>query len=360
MIKNKNYILDLQNKKKKGKGIIVLAPMADVTDQVFRKMIAKYSLPHGPDIFWTEFVSADGLASPGREVLKKDLIFDKKLEYPILAQIFGSKKENIIKAIELVHELGFTGVDINMGCPDRSIEKQNSGAAMIKHPTLAREVLSEMKNYIDTINKKNTKKYFTFSVKTRLGYSKIEYEKWFPNVLDYEPDIFTVHLRTRKEMSLVAAHWELGREIIKFINEYCKKNSLKVPFIIFNGDVKSVEDAKEKIKLSGCDGVMVGRGVFGTPWFFNEKEYKKRLDQNIESKKGRDNILFRLKILDEHTKEFEKKMTEIKSFNIMKKHYKAYVNGFDGAKDLRNELMNAKDYKEVKKITDNFIKNKLK
>lgn len=357
---NKNFLEDLKNKKQKGKPIVVLAPMADVTDQVFRKMIAKYSRPAGPDIFWTEFVSADGLCSPGREVLKKDLIFDRRKEKPILAQIFGSKKENLIKAIELIYELGFDGIDINMGCPDKSIEKQISGAGIIRNPSLARELISEMKRYVDILNKRNKKRFFSFSIKTRIGYNKIEYKDWFPNILDYEPDIFTVHLRTRKEMSLVDAHWELGSEIKSFIDDYCLKRNLKIPFLIFNGDIKNVDQAQEKVELTKCDGIMVGRGVFGTPWFFDNKEFKKRIDQNIKTKKGRENILFRLKIMLEHTKEFEKKMTKIKSFNIMKKHYKAYVNGWDGAKELRTDLMNAKDYKEVKKIADTFIKNKLK
>lgn len=355
-----NFISSLKEKTKKGRAILALAPMADVTDQVFRKMIAKYSRPAGPDIFWTEFVSADGLASIGRQNLLHDFVFDKKKEYPILAQIFSSKKESILEAIKLTHKLGFTGVDINMGCPDKSIEKQLSGSAMIKHPELSREILLASKTLINEINKKS-KNYFSFSVKTRLGYSKIEeYKKWFPVILNNEPDIFTIHLRSRKELSLVPAHWEISNEIVNFIKNYCEKKNINTPIILLNGDIKSVKEAKEKVKLSGADGVMIGRGVFGTPWFFDEKEFEKRLVQNVETKKGRDNILFRLKVMLEHTKLFEKKLTKIKSFNIMKKHYKAYVNGFDGAKELRNDLMNAKDYKEVKKITDMFIKNKLK
>lgn len=358
-MKQKNFIEELKKKSKKGETILALSPMADVTDQVFRKMIAKYSRPEGPDIFWTEFVSADGLASLGRDNLLIDLIFDKKKECHTVAQIFGSKVENILESIRLINKLGFSGVDINMGCPDRSIEKQLSGSAMIKNPKLAKEILISSKRLINEINKKRNE-YLSFSIKTRLGYNKIEYEKWFPVVLNIEPDIFSIHLRTRKELSLVPAHWELSKDIVKFIKEYCKKNNLKIPIILLNGDIKSVKEAKEKKKESNADGVMIGRGVFGTPWFFNQKEYEKRLNQNIEIKKGRENILFKLKIMLEHTKLFENKLSKIKSFNIMKKHYKAYVNGFDGAKDLRNDLMNGKDYKEIKKIADEFIKNKLK
>jgi tRNA-dihydrouridine synthase len=184
--------------------------------------------------------------------------FISKKESPILAQIFGSKKENLKTAIDLVYKLGFDGVDINMGCPDKSIEKQGAGAGMIKNPTLVRKILGHLNPYIKELNKK---RFFSFSIKTRIGYNKIEHEKWFPNILDYEPDIFTIHLRTRKEMSLVEAHWELSTEIVNFIKTYCEKNNLKIPFIILNGDVKNVIDAKDKIKLSGADGIMIGRGV---------------------------------------------------------------------------------------------------
>ncbi|MEI6352604.1 MAG: tRNA-dihydrouridine synthase [Candidatus Nomurabacteria bacterium] len=357
MIKSeKNFIDKLKDKIKKGKTISVLAPMADVTDYVFREMIAKYSTPHGPDIFWTEFVSADGLASIGAEHLKIDLKFNKTIERPILAQIFGSKKENLKTAINLTYKLGFDGVDINMGCPDKSIEKQNSGSGMIKNPALVRDILKDLKDHIDILKQK---RFFSLSVKTRIGYNKIEYEKWFPNILDYEPDIFTIHLRTRKEMSLVEAHWELSEEIVSFVKKYCKDNNLKIPFIILNGDVKNVLDSKEKIKLSGADGVMIGRGVFGTPWLFNEKEYIKRKELDLYTKSGRKNILFRLEVLMEHTKLYEKQLGKVKSFNIMKKHYKAYVNGFDNAKELRIDLMNRKDYKEVKQICEKFIKEKI-
>lgn len=350
----KNFILKLRKKVNKKNTLSALAPMADVTDQVFRKLIAKYSRPNGPDIFFTEFVSADGLASSGRKALLIDFKYSKK-EYPILAQIFSSKKENILSAINLVHKLKFSGVDINMGCPDKSIEKQLSGSAMIKYPELTKEILSASKELVNKINLKQ-KKYFSFSVKTRLGYNKIEYQTWFPNILDYEPDIFSIHLRTRKELSLVPAHWELAKDVVGFIKAYCQEKDLKVPLIFLNGDVKSIREAKIKAKASGADGIMVGRGVFGTPWFFDEKEFAKRKIQDLGSEEGKNNIIFRLKVLKEHTKEYEKKLGKFKSFNIMKKHYKAYVNGFLGAKELRVVLMNAKDYKEVKKIVDEFIK----
>ena len=363
----KNFLEDIKNKIKKGKTISVLAPMADVTDMVFRKIIAKYSKPFGPDIFWTEFVSADGLSSPGQEALKIDLLFSKNLEKPILGQIFGSQIENIRQAVKIVYDLGFDGVDINMGCPDKNIEKQGAGAKTITTPELAKEIILAMQKEREILNK-NKKRFFSVSVKTRIGFNKIEYKTWFPFLLDRELDILTIHLRTRKELSLVSAHWELAEEILIFIKNYCEKNNLKIPLIILNGDVKNILEAEKKIQdlnliIQKNDlfvGVMIGRGVFGTPWLFNKKEFIKRNFLDIKNKKGKENIKFRLKILLEHIKDFEKKLGKYKSFHIMKKHFKGYIKDFENAGDLRNNLMNCKDYKEIKKVIDLFLKEKLK
>jgi tRNA-dihydrouridine synthase len=198
------------------KPFFVLAPMADVTDCAFREIIEKYSrhgeVGGGPDVFWTEFVSTDGLCSPGREVLLRDLEFSKK-QHPIVAQLFGSNKETMFKASRLCAEKGFDGIDINMGCPDRSIEKQGAGASMIKTPELAKEIIQAAKEGSN----------LPVSVKTRIGYNKIEWKEWLTHILEARPDALTIHLRTRKEMSLVPAHWELMPEIVTFIREKNKE-----------------------------------------------------------------------------------------------------------------------------------------
>lgn len=310
--------------KKLKKPIMVLAPMADVTDCVFRNIISKYGKP---DVFWTEFVSADGLAH--KVALKKlmiDLKFSKK-EHPIVAQIFGSNPVNIKKAGELCKELGFDGVDINMGCPDRSIEKQCAGAGMIKNQDMAIEVIRALKEGA---------KGLPISVKTRIGYNKDEIDTWIRKILNEDIAVLTVHLRTRKEMSLVPAHWDLMHKVVALRDEL-KKETL----IIGNGDVKDLNDAKDKVRKYKCDGVMLGRAIFGNPWLFSGK---------VPTLKEK------LKVMIEHTKLYEKELVEYKSFSIMKKHYKAYVNGFEGAKELRMKLMEAKDAKEVEIITNDFLK----
>lgn len=302
---------------------MVLAPMADVTDTAFRRIIAKYGKP---DVTWTEFVSADGLCSPGREILLHDLKYTEA-ERPIVAQLFTSHPEKMEQAAALAEKLGFDGIDINMGCPDRSIEKQGAGAAMIKNPAQAKEVIRAAK--------RGTK--LPISVKTRVGYNKVELEEWLPALLEEDIAVLTVHARTRKEMSAVPARWEHVKRAVE-IRDAMGKETL----IFGNGDVTDLADARKKISETGADGVMLGRAIFGNPWLFAEKI------PSLEEK---------LRVMVEHTKAFEDLLGGVKSFSIMKKHYKAYVNGFDGAKELRVELMEAKDAAEVAAITERFLKS---
>jgi len=305
------------------KPIIALAPMANVTDAAFRKIIAKYGKP---DVMWTEFVSADGLCSAGKEKLLVDLKFSR-IEKPIVAQLFSGNPEKLALAAKLVEKLGFNGIDINMGCPDRSVEKSGAGAALIKNPQLARQLIRAVKE--------NTN--LPVSVKTRVGYNSIELP-WLGELLQEDLAALTIHLRTRKEMSQVPAHWELMPKIIKLRNKINKKT-----LILGNGDISSVKEGIEKCKKYGCDGVVVGRGVFGNPWFFNRKKKEVTLEEKLLA-------------LIEHIKIFEKYFHGIKNFAVMKKHFKAYVSGFANAKDLRMKLMTAQNAKEAQKIIRDFFK----
>ncbi len=308
------------------KPIFVLAPMANVTDSAFRKVIAKYGKP---DVIWTEFVSADGLISPGRKVLLKDLEFTAK-EKPIVAQLFTGHPEAMEKACKLVEKLGFQGIDINMGCPDRSVEKQGGGANMIKNPKNALAVLQSARRGAPNI---------PISVKTRIGYNKNEINTWIRFLLEQKLPVLTVHLRTRKEMSLVPAHWEYMKEIIALRNEISPET-----LIIGNGDVSSLSQAKQYIEKYGCDGIMIGRGIFGNPWFFSGREQS---EISIKEK---------LDVLLEQSKLFEKNLGKVKSFAVMKKHFKAYISGFEGAKELRIKCMEVNNSKELAKIFKDYIK----
>ena len=320
----KNFWEKLAAKKKP---FFVLAPMADVTDIAQRQMLVKYGKP---DVLYTEFVSADGFMSKGREVLAKELRYHEN-EHPLVAQFFGAKPENFYECAKVVKEMGFDGFEINMGCPDRSVEKQGAGSALMKNPQLAREIIRETKRGAGDM---------PVSVKTRIGYNKNEIETWLPELLAEKPAVITIHGRTRKEMSEVAAHWDVIARAV----EIAKGSGV---IIIGNGDVQSLADGKQKAKESGVDGVMVGRGIFGNPWFFNKKI-------SIESISLKE----RFSVMIEHVKLFEKELSSqnIKGFHIMKKHYKAYVSGFDGAKELRAKLMETESVGEVEKIIEEYVK----
>ncbi len=359
--------------------ILVSAPMADVTDVAFRFVIAKYGKP---DAIWTEFVSADGLilapndnpdekGFTSRDKLMADLKFCDA-EKPIVVQIFSSNPANIRKVSEMLCEMGFDGIDINMGCPDRSIERQKSGSAMIKNPKLAQRVILAAKDGVGYVNspwllfykicrflrlgflsgilvfKIQTK--IPISVKTRLGYNRDELENWLPKILATFPSLVTIHARTRKQMSKSAANWDRIKKAVEIRDDYfkkharCKKlNPLERTLIFGNGDVKNTNEAILARQGTGCDGVMIGRGLFGNPWLFGQR---KADDIPIRE---------RLSVMLEQSKKFTQELPH-KNFSVMKKHYKAYVEGFDGAKELRNTLMETNNYEEAAQVVHDFLK----
>lgn len=318
----------------------VLAPMADVSDAAFRRMIAKYSAHTradgtigGPDVMWTEFVAADGLmrATPeGKAKLMADLIYSEE-ERPIVAQLFSSNPEYMEAAATLCKELGFDGIDINMGCPDQSIEKQGCGAAMIKRPESARAVIQAAIRGAGGL---------PVSVKTRVGYNQEEIDTWIPELLKEDIAALTIHARTRKEMSKVPAKWEYVARVVAL------RDTLAPGVLVLgNGDVQNLEDAQQKVAQSGADGAMLGRAIFGNPWLFHPE--KDLTSVSLEE---------RLLVTVEHTKLFSELLPH-KNFAIMKKHYKAYVNGFPGAAELRHQLMEQNTADDIERVVHVFLSN---
>ena len=324
-----NHFWNILKKAKGGKPLFVLAPMADVTDAAFRRLIAKYGKP---DVTWTEFVSADGLFMGGRDALMRDLMFTEA-ERPIVAQFFTSRPENMKKAATLARELGFDGIDINMGCPDKSIEKQGAGAAMIKNPTLAREVIRAAKEGAE---------HLPVSVKTRVGFNKVELDTWLPEILAEDPAVVTIHARTRKEMSKVPARWEHVKRAVEIRDAIPEGQPGHNTLIFGNGDALDIADAEKKAIESGADGVMLGRAIFGNPWLFAPHTRPEK-------------IADRLRVMVEHTHLFEQLLGDAKNFAIMKKHYKAYVNGWDGAKEFRARLMEAENAAQVEAMVEEYV-----
>ncbi len=341
----KNFWQKLNKKCKRQKQpILCIAPMADVTDLAFREMFAK----HGkPSVFFTEFVSADGLALAdklGQKKLLENFRTTQK-QKPIVAQIFGANPQHIVQAVRIVKKLDFAGVDINMGCPENKIVKQGAGAGLIRTPQLAKEIILAAK-----LEAAKGLKKIPVSVKTRIGFNKNEIETWLPEILSCQPAALTLHCRTRKEMSLVPADWQQIKRAVALRDQMQKDLPVaERTLIIGNGDIKTLIEAKQKQQESSCDGIMVGRALFGNPYFFNAKKQKLGVEE-------------KLKLLLEHTQLFEKYFIKKRpeqlrhNFAIMKKHYKAYCAGFDGAKELRIKLMATDNLKEIKQIIRVFLK----
>src|ERR1035437_7201510 len=332
------------------KPVFCLAPMSDVTDIAFRFILAKYSKNRENKdriVFGTEFVSADGLCNKLAKKKLSHILKFKENERPIVAQVFGANPENMKKACQYIASLGFDGIDINMGCPDKSVVNQGAGAGLIKTPELAREIIRAAHAGI-----KSAGLNIPVSVKTRIGFNKEDIDVWISELLKEDISAFTIQLRTAKELSLVTAKWEYIKKIKKLIDK-SGKNIL----LIGNGDVVDLKDAESKALEYGCDGVMIGRGVFGNPWFFSSENLcpSPTLGEDF----GVRSVEEKLKVLIEHTQIFDEKLLKPKhkNFATMKKHFKAYVNGFEGAKELRVKLMETENAKQVEKIINDFLKN---
>jgi nifR3 family TIM-barrel protein len=303
--------------------IYVLAPMADVTDAAFRFIIATNGKPA---VLITEFVSVDGLCSRGRPALIKTLRYHEK-ERPIVAQFFGEKPDHFYECALLARELGFDGIDINMGCPVKTVVKTGSGAALIKTPELAKEIVRETKRGAGPL---------PVSVKTRIGYNKIIVEEWVSHLLEAEPAVITLHLRTAKEMSLVSAHWDVMESAVRLIRQ-------SDTLILGNGDVKDLAQAQKLVDETGVDGVMFGRAIFGNPWLFNEEVNPALIG-----------IKDRFAVMLEHAHLYDEMFAGEKNFAVMQKHLRAYASGFPGAKELRVRMEGMKSVEELESILQSF------
>lgn len=307
------------------KPYFALAPLEDVTDAAFRKLIATYGKPH---VMYTEFTSADGLVRADEDGQRK---LRKKLEYsegerPIVAQLFSSSPAYMEQAAQRVAELGFDGIDINMGCPVNEVVRQECGAALIKNPPLARELIRAAQA-----------SGLPVSVKTRIGYNEDELETWIPALLSEHIASLTLHARTRKEMSDVPARWDRIKRAVEI------RDALGVATLIAgNGDVRDIADARAKAAATGCDGVMLGRAIFGNPWLFAERSEPPTREERIHA-------------LSEHLRVFDELLTGTANFAVMKKHFKAYISGWDGAKELRVRMMEADDIASAQNILADAI-----
>jgi nifR3 family TIM-barrel protein len=308
------------------KPFFVLAPMDDVTDTVFRRIIADIA---PPDLYFTEFVNVDGLQSPGRPHLMHKLKLSEK-EHPIIAQLWGLKPENYYKTTKDIIEMGYDGVDINMGCPVKTVVKNGACAALINNKELAGKI-------IDAVQEAAAGK-IPVSVKTRVGFNDID-TSWPEFLLTKKLNMLSIHGRTAKQMSKVPANWELINEVRKI-----RDNLAPSTKIVGNGDVKNYSHGKELAEKYKLDGVMIGRGIFDDPFAFSKARpwpnYTKQQKISLYKK--------HVELFIQTWKNNERRIETLNKF------CKVYINGFDGAKEFREKLMAAKNAEELTALLTSF------
>ncbi|GGI17375.1 tRNA dihydrouridine synthase [Gottfriedia solisilvae] len=302
----------------------VLAPMEDVTDVVFRHVVSEAARP---DVFFTEFTNSESYCHPeGKQSVRGRLTFTED-EQPMVAHIWGDKPEFFKQMSIGMAELGFRGLDINMGCPVPNVAQHGKGSGLIRRPELAAELIQAAKAG-----------GLPVSVKTRLGFSEVnEWRDWLTHILKQDIANLSIHLRTRDEMSKVDAHWELIPEIKKLRDQVAPNTLLTI-----NGDIPDRQTGLKLAEQYGIDGVMIGRGIFHNPFAF-EKEPK-----DHSSKELLDLLRLHLDLHDKYSNLVQR------SFKALHRFFKIYVRGFRGASELRNQLMNTESTDEVRAMLDHF------
>lgn len=306
------------------KPFFILAPMEDVTDVVFRHVVKAAG---APDVFFTEFTNSDSFCHPdGIESVHGRLTFTED-EQPMVAHIWGDKPEFFREMSIALAEMGFKGIDLNMGCPVPNVAERGKGSGLILRPEVAAELIEAAKAG-----------GLPVSVKTRIGFTeKDELEAWISHLLKQDIANLSVHMRTRKEMSKVDAHWDLIPEIVKLRDEIAPQT-----LITINGDILDRQMGLELVEKYGVDGIMIGRGIFKNPYAF-EKEAKEHTPKEMM-----DLLRLQLDLQDQFAEQVPRSIVGLHRF------FKIYVKGFPGANDLRVSLMNTKSTAEVRTILDRF------
>jgi len=311
--------------------IIALAPMEDVTDTVLRGLLLGLADPGALHVVMTEFVSTDGLVhkKARRRIIHRLHVTDserallKEKHVKIVAQIWGNTPENYQQVIrELADEMKFDGIDINMGCPVPKVVRRGSCSGMIGNPPLAKEIILACKEASE----------LPVSVKTRIGLKTVATEEWIGHVLETEPAALTIHGRTQKQMSDGLADWNEIAKAARLRDQL----GLDLP-VIGNGDVQSMEEAREKCQTHGLDGAMIGRGIFNNPWLFMEGQRERTKEEKLE-------------LLWKHTELFDRVWGGTKNFHILRRYYSIYAKDFPGAADLRARLMQTESIGDVEQL----------
>jgi len=266
--------------------------------------------------------------SVGHEITSRRLLFNK-VEHPIIAQIWGMIPENYYNVAKQLNSMDFDGIDINMGCPQHDVVSHGACGALIKNHSLAKEIISATKDGVGDL---------PVSVKTRIGYKTIQTEEWIEFLLEQDLSLITIHGRTVYEMSKVPVHWDEIAKAVQLRNAISKNN-----LIFGNGDVTSLQEAKEKVEKYHVDGVMIGRGIFHNPWLFKE------IDPSTKILKDR------LLLLKQHVKMYQDTWGSNKSYQVLKKYFKIYLSDFEGASELRQKFMETNSYDEALLLVDTLL-----
>ncbi|MBF7019934.1 tRNA-dihydrouridine synthase [Staphylococcus sp. 18_1_E_LY] len=302
----------------------VLAPMEDVTDIVFRHVVSEAARP---DVFFTEFTNTESFCHPeGIHSVRGRLTFSED-EQPMVAHIWGDKPDHFREMSIGLADMGFKGIDLNMGCPVANVAKKGKGSGLILRPETAAEIIQASKAG-----------GLPVSVKTRLGYYEIdEWKDWLKHVFEQDIANLSIHLRTRKEMSKVDAHWELI-EAVKALRDEIAPDTL----LTINGDIPDRQTGLELAEKYGIDGVMIGRGIFNNPFAF-EKEPREH-----SSKELLDLLRLHLSLFNKYAED------ETKQFKSLRRFFKIYVRGIRGASELRHQLMSTETVDEARTLLDDF------
>ena len=317
---NHNFWLDLP------KPFFILAPMEDVTDVVFRHVIAEAG---APDVYFTEFTNTESYCHPeAKDSVRGRLIFTED-EQPIVAHIWGDKPEYFRQMSIGMKEMGFKGIDINMGCPVQNVAAKGKGAGLINHPENAAAIIEASKAG-----------GLPVSVKTRLGYVDLdEWRPWLTHILKQDIANLSIHLRTRKEMSQVDAHWELIPEIKQLRDDIAPDTLLTI-----NGDIPDRQTGLELVEKYGVDGVMIGRGVFTNPFAFEKEAKEHSVEEYLNL------LLLQLDLHDQYAKEYGER-----PFKPLLRFFKIYIRNFPGASELRHRLMSTNSTDDVRAIVKPYI-----
>lgn len=355
--------------------IIGMAPMDGVTDATFRHTVA---LQGKPDVSFTEFTHVHDVCR-GPEFLLDSLVYHEA-ERPIVAQLYGKDPDLFYQAAHAVCELGFDGLDINMGCPSRSVASSGSGAGLIRTPDLAHAIMQATRQGIadwaagqtleraglkpgrvEAIQRMNEQRQnarplvrdtIPLSVKTRLGYDVAIVDRWIEHLLMDQPAVISLHGRTLQQMYRGEADWGA----IARAAEIARGSGT---LLFGNGDVHSLQDVVRRVRETGVDGVLVGRATLGAPWFFQQKEEARTLLQQQLPGEGPEpatpSLDARFELLLDHARRFEA-ACGTGQFRRMRKHLGWYCKGFPHAASLRASMVRVSSASDVEEVLANFRK----